>query len=437
MLFIKKNILIISYSYPPSNAPAAQRPFSIAKYIDKEKFNVTVITCSNPESSLGFDDKYSNILEGVKIISIKDLINSTTITTFRKNNNIEQNKNLKTTFKGAIFKVLNYMIIPDRVLFWYINVIRYLNKNTSLINETNIVLSTSPAFSNHLIAKFIKKKNKSIKWIADFRDFHFLKTTENKKDLKSLINQNLENSIIKKSDIITFISQSMKNVYSEHFNSSMNKMFTIYNGFDNEDLDTSNINNTQNSKLSIFYSGSFYSGLRSPKPLLEIIDKLFERQIISENKIEINIVGNFENQLKSEISNFKSFKCINFIGRLNRNEVLKKQLEADLLWLIVGEKITHYTGLPLKFFEYINTRRPIINFAPIISEPSTIINKYNLGWNIDPEKHSFDYQIQVFREIVNKYNDGSLKNPIKQNKFEEFNRKYQTKQFEDLITKIN
>ena len=90
----KKNILIVSYSYPPANAPAAQRPFSIAKHIDKEKFNVTVITCSNPESSLGFDENFSNVIKGVKIIKIKDLINRNTISTLRKNNTKEQNKNL-------------------------------------------------------------------------------------------------------------------------------------------------------------------------------------------------------------------------------------------------------------------------------------------------------------------------------------------------------
>jgi len=34
----KKKILIISYSYPPANVPAAQRPYSFAKYLDKLYF---------------------------------------------------------------------------------------------------------------------------------------------------------------------------------------------------------------------------------------------------------------------------------------------------------------------------------------------------------------------------------------------------------------
>ena len=38
---MKKNVLIISYSYPPNNVAGAQRPYALAKYLDKEKYNVT------------------------------------------------------------------------------------------------------------------------------------------------------------------------------------------------------------------------------------------------------------------------------------------------------------------------------------------------------------------------------------------------------------
>ena len=38
---VKKNVLIISYSYPPSNVPAAQRPYTVAKYLNKDVFDVT------------------------------------------------------------------------------------------------------------------------------------------------------------------------------------------------------------------------------------------------------------------------------------------------------------------------------------------------------------------------------------------------------------
>src|SRR5690606_39089025 len=51
-----KKLFIISYSFPPSNAPAAQRPYTIAKYLGREGYNVSVLSCSNQDSSLGLEE---------------------------------------------------------------------------------------------------------------------------------------------------------------------------------------------------------------------------------------------------------------------------------------------------------------------------------------------------------------------------------------------
>jgi hypothetical protein len=38
---MKKNVLIISYAYPPNNAAGAQRPYALEKYLDKTKYYLT------------------------------------------------------------------------------------------------------------------------------------------------------------------------------------------------------------------------------------------------------------------------------------------------------------------------------------------------------------------------------------------------------------
>lgn len=65
---MKKNILIISYSYPPNNVAGAQRPYALAKYLAKEKYNVTVITCKNPDLPLGKNDNFDANIEGVELL---------------------------------------------------------------------------------------------------------------------------------------------------------------------------------------------------------------------------------------------------------------------------------------------------------------------------------------------------------------------------------
>ena len=55
----KKKILIISYSYPPSNVPATQRPYAVAKYLNKDEFDVSVITCGNADVSWGVNEGFN------------------------------------------------------------------------------------------------------------------------------------------------------------------------------------------------------------------------------------------------------------------------------------------------------------------------------------------------------------------------------------------
>ena len=54
--------------------PSAQRPYAIAKYLDKEKYKVTVITCGNPDSCLGFDPDFNDSLKEVSLIKIDSFL---------------------------------------------------------------------------------------------------------------------------------------------------------------------------------------------------------------------------------------------------------------------------------------------------------------------------------------------------------------------------
>jgi hypothetical protein len=63
----KMNILIISYYYPPLQSIATNRIYSFAKYLNKEKYNITVLTVDN---GIAIDD--SQLLEHVEVIRVKE-----------------------------------------------------------------------------------------------------------------------------------------------------------------------------------------------------------------------------------------------------------------------------------------------------------------------------------------------------------------------------
>ncbi|MGJ8665817.1 MAG: glycosyltransferase [Patiriisocius sp.] len=429
---IKKNVLIVSYTYPPSNAPAAQRPYAIAKFLDKQKFNVTVLTCGNADSSMGFDASFNPELPDVTLIKVATLFGNKTAD-LRKHKTVAANASLKTKIKSKIFNLGTSMLVPDKAIFWLPNVKRFLKFNNSIITDTDIVFTTSPMFTNHLIGRYINRRNKDIIWAADFRDFHFLENISYLKGIKRYLNKRLEENILRNATIVLFISNAMKDIYATHYQDLNPKMKVLYNGFDLEDFKDLNISPVKNNKLTIFYAGSFYGGVRSPVPLFNLLDTVFLRGILEVKDVEVVIAGTLEETLEEELRGYTSYKCLNFIGRVPRSEVLSRLTTSTLLWLIVGEKVTHYTGVPIKFYEYMAARRPVINFAPHKSEPTKIISENNLGWSIDVAVNNIEDQVAIFSEIANAFKSGKLDRSLSPELLDKYSRKHQTNIFETII----
>ena len=283
---MKTNILIISYAYPPNNAAGAQRPYAIAKYLDKTKYNVTVLTCENPSTPLGINRGFDPSLEGVKLIKLKSFLGSSSDGLRVKSGE------KKNSIKRILFSLAQWLVFPDKAMFWYPNIKSFLKKNKQLMEKTDIVISTAPGVTNHKIARYIKRKNNQIQWLADFRDFYYTNHWEEKLGLKPLLHKILERSIVKEASTLSFVTQTMKNAYQQAYPKFRNKMHSVYNGFD---LDTvSDLSSIKSGKITFFYAGTFYNGIRSPLPLLQLLDRAFELNDLKPDEVVIQIAGNID-----------------------------------------------------------------------------------------------------------------------------------------------
>ncbi|MDZ7795651.1 MAG: hypothetical protein U5N56_00775 [Candidatus Marinimicrobia bacterium] len=92
-------------------------------------------------------------------------------------------------------------------LIWYYNSIKYI-KNKKI--KYNYIISTSGPNITHFIAKYAKKINKEAIWISDFRDlWKPYDLIEKGLFLTNKIENSLEHSIIKDSDLIINISKPL------------------------------------------------------------------------------------------------------------------------------------------------------------------------------------------------------------------------------------
>ncbi|HIB46735.1 MAG TPA: hypothetical protein EYN07_05095 [Flavobacteriaceae bacterium] len=430
----KKNILIVSYGYPPFNAPSVQRPYTLAKYLDKSKYKVTVITCPNADSSLGYDPNFDEALADVLLIKI-DAKFLNKISGFRTPEvSVKKRKStILTKIKQKIFSLGASIIFPDKGVFWYGQVVRYLKEHSSIIDNCDIVFTSSPLATNHNLGNYIKKKRPDVRWVAEFEDYHYLENWSQKRGVLSSLHKKLEMKVIKNSDKVTFVSETMKNNYKKYYHEYAKKFYTIYNGYDTDNYKYLNFDTLENEKLSITYAGSFYKGVRSPIPLLKLLDRAIKKGVLKKDEVVVKIAGNFEPILLEEAKNYESFSCIDFLGKIPRSQVLRLFANSHLLWLIVGNQVTHYTSVPLKLFEYLASRRPILNFAPYNSEASAIIEKFNLGVNFDVQTEEFQSLEQKFYDLVGRFHKNELAEPLPAQEIDIFSRKTHALQFEAVF----
>ncbi len=426
----KQKVVIVSYSYPPSNAPAAQRPYAIAKYLDKQKYQVTVLTCANQDSSMGLEKDAKVELDGVRLIKVKALglkgARQTKAATMKGN---QTSVGLAGQLRQFIFKIVSLFIFPDKGVTWLPFVWWYVIRNRSELSA-DIVISTSPLFTNHLVARLIC--NKRQKHIVDLRDFHSLFNEAHSGGIKGWLHKKLEKRLLKKATVVTLISNAMKACYAKAYPKHAHKMHAIYNGFDPEEFDTATpIAPTK--KLTFFYAGSFYGGLRSPKPLLLSLERLVEDGSVGLDEFCVEIAGNIEERLLNEIGQLKVAQSIHFLGLMPRREVLQKYLSSHVLWSIVSNKINHYTGVPIKFYEYLGSRRPILNYAKADSETAQMIAHLDCGWCLPNTQSLTEEHLEVIRDIFVLHRQGKLNEPLQAKTFKAYHRAHQTQQLQELF----
>lgn len=428
----KKGVLIISYGYPPFNAPSVQRPYTLAKYLDKDKYTVTVLTCPNADSSLGFDPTFDENLPDVKLLKVAAKFGSK-ISGLRVSGETKKKKSLLTALKKRAFTLGASIIFPDKAIFWYHNAKNYLNKHPELLAAQDVVFTSSPVATNHVLGRYVQKKDSTIKWVAEFEDYHYLESMSHKKTILASLHKRLEKMILKKADEVTFVSKTMCNNYAKAYPKHQDKFSVVYNGFDTDNYKQLTFQQLEQTPLTIMYAGSFYKGVRAPFPLLELLDASFKAGLLKKEEVVVKIAGNFEEELLTQAKQYVSFDCVQFLGRVPRAEVLKMYTNAHLLWLIVGKKVEHYTSVPLKLFEYLAARRTILNFAPQQSEASAIIDAYHLGTNFDVHSEASEALQNKFFKILTQFKNNELSEPLASQEIEIFNRKQHALQFQELF----
>lgn len=430
-----KNVLIITYYWPPGAGAGVFRWLKFSKYLSQFGWKPVIYTPSNPETPVVDVSLNAEIPDTAEVIkrpiwepyAIYKLLTGKKQTEKVQTGFLREQDVPKSGEKAATW-IRGNLFIPDARKFWVRPSIRFLSKWLKS-NPVDAMVSTGPPHSMHLIAMGLKKKH-NIPWLADFRDpwtqidFYDKLMLTNWADQK---HKKLEKEVLQKADSVVCVSKSWATGLEKIGNRQVD---VVTNGYD--DADFSALPKYQNDSFSITHLGAMNAD-RNPRILWTVLSDIIKKNNTIRNNLSINLIGKTDISVKRDIEENGLTPNTNFIGHLPHKEALQKAAQSALLLLPLNNTPNVLGIAPGKLYEYLALKRPILCFGPPEGDAAHIINTTKSGFvvNFDDKEKCSD----VLEDCMERYQNDNLY-PEKQ-EVRRYSRLSLTRQITSLLNSIS
>lgn len=426
-----KKVLILSYYFPPCNLTAAQRIGSWKKNLPEHGFYPIVVTRNWTGKELTEQQRLESSGDTIRIEkNEKDEIHYLPyIASWRDRCFIKSKANPIYLFLSKILTAVNLLFQNFSIRFIPYNNLYYHSREL-IKNDTTIqflIISGNP-FEQFYFGYLLKKEFPNLKWIVDYRDewttSEIIDFVGIKKWLWNL-QTFTEKKWIKKADLITAnTNYACEKLHAFH----SKKTKKLLNGFDFKP--TNQTPTLSFNTLKIVHNGTLY-----PTQDISLLAEAFN---------EIDIPNNFTIQLS-----FPGIKIFNAVAektenmfrstpislllteRIPQTEVLKMQLEADLLLMVAHKGKKGIIGS--KLYEYIGLQKRILLCPSDYDELEETLLNTNLGIVVS-EKEQLK---SILKDLIaEKIKFGALLTNPNLGEISKFNRENQVKLLAEYINEL-
>ncbi|MDX2360311.1 MAG: glycosyltransferase [Crocinitomicaceae bacterium] len=378
-----KKVLIITYYWPPSGGAGVQRWLRHVKHLREFGWEPVIYTADNPNYGILDEKLEQEIPNGIETYKLKIKEPNNWISLFSKKKDgvfkAQMQKGKKRSLmQKLLWFVRGNMFIPDARVLWIKPSVKFLSTILEE-NKIDLIVSTGPPHSMHLIAKKLKDKF-SIPWVADFRDpwtsmdymsEMFITKYARKKHAR------LEESVIRGADKVVVVGRTMLNEFDANYSV---KSEIIYNGYNESDeaIDEYPLD----SKFTIVHIGSFLKN-RNCDDLWKTLKEMTDEDPIFSKNLEIKLIGNLAPNVVDSIEKFKLKKFLNKIDYVPYVETQAHLFGAQVLLLPIDRIPNAEFVLTGKLFEYLKSKRPILVLGPIKGDAVDIIQQCKAGYPCD------------------------------------------------------
>jgi len=427
MMNSKKKVLIITYYWPPAGGSGVQRWLKFVKYLRDFDIEPVIYTVDNPGYAINDKSLINEIPNSIETLR-QPIFEPNLILNFFGTKTNRESAGFLNPNPNFIGKIIQYIranyFIPDARKFWIKPSVKFLS-NYLEKNPVDVIITTGPPHSLHLIGLHLKKK-KDIKWISDFRDpwteiDYFHKMPLNKKAKKK--HHQLEREVLKNSDSVIVVGNTMRDQYLKE----TDKVVTISNGFDTSD-------NKEVSHLDIFFSITHVGMMnadRNPSDLWKILKEICLENPDFKSDLKIRLIGKIAKEVSHDLNIFDS-GITEVVDYVSYAEVKKYQLETQVLLLCINNVPSARGIITGKIFEYLQAKRPILAIGPEDGDAAEILKNTNSG-----SIFGFENKQKLKQHILELYKDYKKNQLIVNSEnIEQYHRRELTRKLAHLVRSI-
>src|SRR5262249_16340313 len=263
--------------------------------------------------------------------------------------------------------LLTKVVVPDiYALSWVPSAIRVMRR---LVREERIdvLISTSPKDSTHLIG--LARPSRQVPWVADFRDGWVFESTRPPlpTGIQRALDRRLEARVVRQAEAVVSFSDVLAVAFEHPLGTSA---AYVPNGWDPEleaeaGSEEGFLEPVRRPSVRLVYTGTLTGAEgaptdRTPVPLLEALEALARDDSEAASRIELVVIGRRSRRAQEVLGRFDAPALLRRLGYVPRAASLAIQRSADVLVLVSG---TTPSSIPLKLFEYLGARRPILHLG--------------------------------------------------------------------------
>lgn len=369
MASLNKNILLISYTFPPYPGIGGRRWAKFAKYLSRLGYVVHVVHCKNPlsENSLWMEDVSDSYQ--IKRYEIEDTY--PTVLLSQPKFFME-----KIKYKLALLRVKLFSrgTPYDRSIF---SKKEFFKKSESLINQydiKNVIVSCAPFGLAYSLLE-LKKKINGLNLLVDFRDpwtwgdgYGFANLTGS----RLVFEKEKEKLVLENFNTVFVPNEEMKSHLADTYLSQKNRIHLLPHGFDKDEIKRGSKQKSPNLRMMLY--GSLYANLES------VFEELASFISINEH-LYLDIFSSSKQYLNIFESHVKIKSRVNYKAPLRPKELFSEMSNYDCVLIVQPDYAKDF--VTTKIYEIIYAEMPIV----LISKEgklSDFIQKNELGMYINP-----------------------------------------------------